>query len=111
MQWPALKALFTKPERVQFARDRQIEHWRQLFGATYDEAYIASVKRIAIAHARIGLDPKYYICSYLIALEELQAHILRTANSARSPPPRLPAGRGDVAGGRPRHPVRPATRR
>jgi transposase InsO family protein len=78
MQWPALKALFAKPERVQFARDRQIEHWRQLFGATYDEAYIASVKRIAIAHARIGLDPKYYICSYLIALEELQAHIRRS---------------------------------
>ncbi len=78
LQWPALKALFAIPERIQIARDRQIEHWRQLFAARYDETYIASVKRIALTHARIGLDPKYYICSYLVALEELHAHVLRS---------------------------------
>ena len=78
LKWPALKALFDRPERIQFARTQQIEHWRHLFSASYDETYIASVRRIALTHARIGLDPKYYICSYLVALEKLQAHILRT---------------------------------
>ena len=77
LQWPALKVLFASPERIKFARERQIAHWVQLFSASYDADYIASVKRIALTHARIGLDPKYYICSYLIALEELHGVILR----------------------------------
>ena len=76
LQWPALKALFATPERIKFARDRQLLHWQHLFAATYDETYIASVKRIALTHARIGLDPKYYICAYLVALEELHAVVL-----------------------------------
>ncbi|MCX7383084.1 MAG: protoglobin domain-containing protein [Alphaproteobacteria bacterium] len=76
MQWPQLKAMFANPERVNFARQRQLEHWRQLFSASYDSDYIASVKRIATTHARIGLDPKYYICAYLVALEELQSVVL-----------------------------------
>ena len=77
MRWPQLKAMFASPERVKFARQRQIEHWQQLFTATYTDAYIASVKQIATTHARIGLDPKYYICSYLVALEELQSVVHR----------------------------------
>ncbi len=77
MKWPQLKAMFASPERVKFARQRQIEHWQQLFAGTYTDAYIASVKQIATTHARIGLDPKYYICSYLVALEELQSLVQR----------------------------------
>jgi len=77
MEWPSLKSLFASPERITLARERQVTHWKHLFAGNYDEAYIASVRRIALTHARIGLDPKYYISSYLVALEEMHAILLR----------------------------------
>ena len=72
-----LKALFGSEERIKSARQRQREHWQRLFGAKYDADYIASVQRIAVTHARIGLEPSFYISSYLIALEEIHGLIVR----------------------------------
>jgi len=72
-----LKALFGSEERIRGARQRQQEHWRRLFSGKYDSDYIASVHRIAVTHARIGLEPSFYISSYLVALEEIHALVLR----------------------------------
>ncbi len=72
-----LKALFGSEDRIKGARQRQRQHWQRLFSAQYDADYIASVQRIAVTHARIGLQPSFYISSYLVALEEIHALILR----------------------------------
>jgi len=77
LQWPHLKALFSSEERIKGARERQRQHWKRLFAATYDADYIASVQRIAVTHSRIGLEPSFYISAYLIALEEIHALTLR----------------------------------
>jgi len=77
LKWPHLKALFASEERIKGARQRQREHWQRLFSAQYDGDYVASVQRIAVTHARIGLRPSFYISSYLVALEEIHALILR----------------------------------
>jgi methyl-accepting chemotaxis protein len=77
LQWPHLKTLFGTEERIKAARQRQREHWQRLFSAQYDAEYIASVQRIAATHARIGLQPSFYISAYLVALEEIHALILR----------------------------------
>ncbi len=69
MSRPSLKALFATPEIVAGARKRQLEHWRRLFGGAFDADYVASVGRIARTHARIGLEPNFYIATYLMALE------------------------------------------
>ena len=74
--WPDLKNLFASPERRQHARDRQGEHWRRLFSANYDDSYVQSVRRVALAHAAIGLKPRYFIGSYLVVLEEMHALVL-----------------------------------
>jgi len=89
---PDLKALFGSEDRIKAARQRQREHWQRLFSARYDADYIASVKRIAVTHARIGLQPSFYISSYLVALEEIHALILRTWTGRIS----LPASRARV---------------
>ena len=78
LQRPDLKALFANEDRIQAARQRQREHWRQLFSGTFDEAYIASVSRIATTHARIGLQPSFYISTYLIALEQVHTLLIET---------------------------------
>ena len=74
--WPDLKGMFASPERRAHARARQGDHWRRLFSANYDDDYVQSVQRVALAHAAIGLRPRYYIGSYLVALEEMQALVL-----------------------------------
>ena len=74
--WPDLKGLFATPERRTHARKRQAEHWHRLFAANYDEDYVQSVQRVALAHAAIGLKPRYYIGSYLVVLEEMHAVVL-----------------------------------
>lgn len=74
---PALKALFGGEEIVKSARQRQHQHWKRLFGGNFDAAYIESVKRIAATHARIGLEPSFYIGTYLLALEDIHALAIR----------------------------------
>jgi len=76
-EWPDLKGMFVSPERRHQARARQADHWHRLFSAVYDDDYVQSVRRIALAHARVGLKPRTYIASYLVALEEMHAIVLR----------------------------------
>jgi methyl-accepting chemotaxis protein len=76
-EWPDLKGMFVSAEHQQQARKRQSEHWHRLFSAGYDEDYVRSVQRVALAHARVGLPPRYYIGTYLVALEEMHALVLR----------------------------------
>lgn len=92
LKWSHLKALFGSEERVNNARKRQREHWQRLFSAQYDADYVASVQRIAVTHARIGLQPSFYISSYLVALEEIHTLILRHWTSRIA----LPANRARV---------------
>jgi methyl-accepting chemotaxis protein len=76
-QWPDLKGLFANKEQREHARARQAEHWRRLFSAQYDDEYVQSVQRVALAHARVGLKPRHYIGSYLLVLEEMHALVLK----------------------------------
>jgi methyl-accepting chemotaxis protein len=76
LRQPELKALFTNDSIIKSARERQHQHWRRLFSGSYDQEYIASVRRIAITHARIGLEPSFYISTYLLALEEIHALVI-----------------------------------
>lgn len=73
-----LKALFVNQDRIDGARKRQAQHWQRLFAGVFDGDYVASVERIAATHARIGLQPSFYISTYLIALEEIHALIVDT---------------------------------
>lgn len=75
---PELKAMFADEERMQTARQRQRDHWQHLFSATFDADYVASVQRVATTHARIGLEPSFYISTYLIALEGIHAVLIRS---------------------------------
>ncbi len=76
---PELKALFASEDRVRHAQQRQREHWERLFSARFDDEYILSVQRIASTHARIGLEPSFYISTYLIALEEIHQLFIRNS--------------------------------
>ena len=68
----SLKLLFASNEVTGRARVAQQRHWERLFSGRFDADYAASVRRIAVTHSRIGLEPSFYIGAYLLALEEMQ---------------------------------------
>ncbi|MGV6876140.1 protoglobin domain-containing protein [Pseudochelatococcus sp. B33] len=75
-----LLALFgaTPEERtagIARAKQAQVAHWRELFMNGFDAGYVASARRIGLAHSRIGLEPSWYIGGYFILLQGLTAAI------------------------------------
>ena len=52
-------------------KQAQREHWRRLFSGQFDTAYVAGVRRVGKAHARIGLDPRWYLGGYALILGEI----------------------------------------
>ena len=54
----------------------QSKHWERLFSGTFDDAYVTSIRRIGRAHARIGLEPSWYIAGYQFVLGELTRHLI-----------------------------------
>ncbi len=73
--------------RQQGLIDAQMRHWEQLFSARFDAAYFTSSERIGVAHARIGLEPSWYIGAYQFLLCEISLHLsagaLRRAGPAQ----------------------------
>lgn len=75
---PELAALFRDDAHVRFARDGQRKHWLdRVFSGNFDSDYVASVQKIGEAHARIDLDPRWYIGAYCFALDYLH-QVVRT---------------------------------
>jgi methyl-accepting chemotaxis protein len=46
-------------------------HWERLFSGRFDTGYFNSVRTVGEVHARIGLEPAWYIGSYNFVLAEL----------------------------------------
>ncbi len=54
----------------------QMKHWARLFSATFDREYVESIVRIGRAHARIGLEPSWYVAGYQFVMNELTEKIV-----------------------------------
>jgi methyl-accepting chemotaxis protein len=81
---PALSVFYDKvrrtPETAKFFKDdnhmagaksRQEQHWAIIGSAEYGEDYVRAVKGIGKAHARLGLEPRWYIGGYALLTEQL----------------------------------------
>ncbi len=67
-----LRAMLGDAERVKYARAAQGRHWIQrVFSGEFDQAYFRSVTAIGKAHARIGLDPQWYMGGYSYVMTRL----------------------------------------
>lgn len=73
--WPQLSALFPDRARIEHAKGAQIAHWMRLFSGRLDEGYFQSALKIGLVHARIGLEPRWYIAAYHRTL----SHLIRRA--------------------------------
>ena len=68
---PEVKRFFSSDEHIARAQGAQEGHWRNISDANFNEDYVAKVQTIGSIHARIGLEPRWYIGGYAIILDHL----------------------------------------
>ncbi|MEV9280644.1 protoglobin domain-containing protein, partial [Klebsiella variicola] len=74
---PETAAFFRDDQHMAHAKRAQESHWTRIATGTFDQDFHASVRRIGAVHARIGLEPRWYIGAYGLVLENLIAGIAR----------------------------------
>lgn len=66
-----LAAKFVDAASMARARAAQARHWKGAFTEGLDSAFLARSNHIGGVHARIGLEPKWYVGSYARILDDL----------------------------------------
>ena len=75
-QYPELKRFFGGAAHMDKAKNAQLRHWSNIAAGQFDETYATSSRMIGQAHARLGLDPSWYIGGYALIVERLVAAVL-----------------------------------
>jgi methyl-accepting chemotaxis protein len=73
---PETRAFFSSDEHMSAAHRRQMGHWEAISSGRFDTDYTAAVTKVGHVHARIGLDPSWYIGGYAMVLDQLVQRIL-----------------------------------
>ena len=73
---PEVRRFFADDKAMSSAEARQNSHWRRIVGGSFGPDYVAAVRRIGDVHARIGLDPRWYIGGYGAVLDGLIRHMM-----------------------------------
>ena len=73
---PETAKFFSGKAGMDRAHKAQAKHWRKLFTLGIDDNYNAASKAVGDVHARIGLEPKWYIGGYANILAHVITGIL-----------------------------------
>ncbi|QIQ87808.1 globin-coupled sensor protein [Erythrobacter sp.] len=71
-----LAAKFTDPGSMERARKAQARHWQSAFTDGLDDTFLKRSDHIGSVHARIGLEPKWYVGSYARILDDLVTQMI-----------------------------------
>lgn len=86
-QEPQTRVFFNSEAQMQKAKRAQLTYWKNISSATFGLQYVNTVRQIGRTHAKIGLDPRWYIGGYALLL----ASIIRDVTAQLAPPaPLLP---------------------
>lgn len=75
-QFPQLRAMFRGDSGQEKASRAQKSHWMTILDGTFDPQYMQQATRIGHVHARIGLDPRWYISSYSLIYDSIFQDII-----------------------------------
>lgn len=75
--FPETRKFFGSPEHMSGAKSRQINHWERISDGRFDEGYVRAVNTVGEVHAKIGLEPRWYIGGYALVLENLMAQLVK----------------------------------
>ena len=68
---PEMARMFTGDAHMDAAKSRQAQHWGIITEGKYGDSYVKGITAVGHAHARIGLEPRWYIGGYALVLEHL----------------------------------------
>ena len=68
---PEVKRFFSSDEHIARAKGAQQGHWVNIADGNFNDDYVSKVRTIGMVHARIGLEPQWYIGGYAIILDHL----------------------------------------
>ena len=68
---PETSRFFSDESHMRAASGRQQSHWHVIARADFDQTYVDAVRAIGQTHARIGLEPRWYIGGYALVSEQL----------------------------------------
>jgi methyl-accepting chemotaxis protein len=70
-KFPELAKFFRDTAHMAGAKNAQLRHWGNISAANFTKDYVRSVNAIGQTHARIGLEPRWYIGGYALITEFL----------------------------------------
>jgi methyl-accepting chemotaxis protein len=73
---PEVRKFFENDQHMTRAKGAQIDHWSAISSGHLDDRYASKVRTIGLTHARIGLEPRWYIGGYALILEHLVTAIV-----------------------------------
>ena len=73
---PATRAFFSDDKHIGHAHTKQLAHWGVIAEGDYDARYAKAVNTVGEVHARIGLEPRWYIGGYAVVLDQMVAKVL-----------------------------------
>jgi methyl-accepting chemotaxis protein len=68
---PQTNKLFADERHMAMAKGAQARHWSVIAAADYSDDYATRARKIGEAHARVGLEPRWYIGGYAVVIERL----------------------------------------
>ncbi|ACM01415.1 globin-coupled sensor protein [Cereibacter sphaeroides] len=71
MRQTSAAGFFADTAHMDSAKSRQARHWARLASGEIDAAYVEEAVRVGRTHARIGLEPRWYLGGYALILEEI----------------------------------------
>jgi len=87
---PNLAKLFEGRD-ISKIKQAQFDHWKGIFGNGFDADYTRRVTRIGMAHAHIGLGPRWFFGAYCLVLAELGPYIAKAMPWRKAEAARLTA--------------------
>jgi len=82
-RFPDVAKFFSSESHISGAKSAQARHWANISSGRFDRTYVDSVQRIGATHARIGLEPRWYIGGYALVLEGLVGAIIMDHEAKR----------------------------
>lgn len=79
---PSVSRFFTDPAHMGHAKSRQAKHWQAIAAGQMGEDYHRSARTVGDVHARIGLEPCWYLGGYGLIMETLISGVIRDTVSA-----------------------------
>ncbi len=68
---PQVSKFFSGQDQMKRAGDSQVGHWKKIAAGRFDADYVEATTRIGLRHAKIGLEPRWYVGGYGVIIETL----------------------------------------